>query len=275
MRKLITTAAASCLALAFALPAWAQETSMQAYAEAAPRFIEVNQLDIAPADADAFLALVKQVKDAAVAVGLDPKFRWDTYRWDNTIYFVSWHESMGDFDNPEAFAQAFAGTAQEATVQQAMTKSQSMNIVGKTEVAMYQWDWSYLPENPAFQPGQHGGIYVIDNWIAPGKLEAWAENTKGVMEMLAQMDGPYPVIATQTMMGDGRVSFVIPFDNMSNFYGANSLQEGLAASGMQEQWGAHMQKRSPLLSKTKSQFAWYLPEHSYRPDLAMASGDGN
>ncbi len=275
MRKLITTAAASCLALAFAIPAWAQETSMQAYAEAAPRFIEVNQLDIAPADADAFLALVKQVRDASVAVGLDPKFRWDTYRWDNTIYFVSWHESMADFDDPSAFAQAFAGTAQEAAVQQAMTQSQGMDIVSRTEVAMYQWDWSYMPENPAIQLGQHGGIYIIDNWIAPGKQEAWAENTKGVMAMLGEMGGPYPVIATQTIMGDMRVSFVVPFDNMSNFYGANSLQQRLADTGMQEPWGAHMEKRSPLLSKTKSQFAWYLPEHSYRPDLAMASGDGN
>lgn len=275
MRKLITTAAASCLALAFAVPAWAQETSMQAYAESAPRFIEVNQLDIAPADAEAFLALVKQVKDASVAAGLDPKFRWDTYRWDNTIYFVSWHESMAEFDDPGAFARAFEGTEQQADVQQAMAQSQGMDITSTIEVAMYQWDWSYMPENPAMQVGQHGGIYVIDNWIVPGEQEAWAENTKGVMAMLAQMDGPYPVIATQTMMGDNRVSFVVPFDNLSNFYGANSLQQGLADSGMAEEWGAHMEKRSKLLAKTKSQFAWYLPEHSYRPDLAMASGDGN
>lgn len=57
----------------------------------------------------------------------------------------------------------------------------------------------------------------------------------------------------------------VPFESMSSFYGENSLEQGLAQSGMGPRWGEHQAAHRRMLSDIESFHVLYLPEHSYRP----------
>ncbi len=258
MRRTAPAFAAMALALGLTTPLIAQE-------DAEPGYVEVSQLELAPADVDGFLDMVKTVRDAAVETSLDARFAWDVYRRDNRIYFVSWHQSMVDFEDPEAFVRAFQGTSVANRVMAAFERTNSMHFQdGLSEVSRARPDMSYMPASPAMMEGEQGGVYVLRQWPA-GDDQAYEESVKDFMGMLTEMGGPYPVFVSQNMIGKGGYIIAVPFDNLANFYGANSLQTGLAASGMASRWAEHEAAHQKLLSDVESFEVMYLPEHSYRP----------
>lgn len=258
MRRCSSLFAAAVFALGVAAPVFAQEEG--------PTFIEVSQVELAPADADAFLEAVKTVRDAAVEIGLDPDFAWDVYRWDNTIYFVSWHESMSVFEDPEAFARAFAGTPVESRVMAAFESANSLDFrSGSNAVSRGRPDLGFVPAESAVTPGEHGGVYVLQQWPA-GNPQAYEESIRGFMGMLAEMGGIYPVYVSQNVIGDGGYAIVVPFDDLSSFYGENSLQARLENSPIGPRWQEHGQSHAELLNRSQSFHLLYMPEHSYTPE---------
>lgn len=258
MRTRFSAPAAILLVLALAAPAHGQD---------APAYSEVSQVELAPADASAFLEAVKTVRDAATEVNLDARFAWDAYRWDNTIYFVTWHESLANLEDPEAFVRAFQGTEVADRVMAAFQSTGPLDVEGgMSEVNRARPDLGYVPESPAVQHGQHEGVLVIRQWPAGGDPAPYEESVKGFMSMLSEMDAPYPVFVSQNMVGRGGFVIAVPFESMSSFYGENSLPRGLAEAGMGDRWSEHEAAHRKLISNAESFHVWYLPEHSYRPD---------
>lgn len=257
MRRFSTTASMVLIAVGVAAPIAAQE---------APPFSEVSRIEFAPADVDAFLEAVKTVRDAAVEAELDARFAWDLYSWDNTLYFVTWHESLVNFEDPEAFMRAFQGTAVADRVMAAFESTTSLHVrSGINEVFRARPDMSYVPDSPAMADGEHQGVLVIRQWPGGGDPGAYEESAKGFIGMLTEMGGPYPVYVSQNVIGRGGYVLAVPFDAMSSLYGENSLEEGLAASGMGARWAEHQASHRALLADTESFHVMYMPEHSYRP----------
>lgn len=257
MRRWNAAVAVIALSFGVAAPSLAQE---------APPFSEVSRLELAPADVDPFLEAVKTVRDAAMEASLDARFAWDVYRWDNTIYFVTWHESLVNFEDPEAFVRAFQGTAVADRVMAAFESTMDLHVrEGINEVFRGRPDMSYVPASPAVAEGEHAGVLVIRQWPAGGDPAVYEESAKGFMGMLTEMGGPYPVFVSQNLIGRGGYVIAVPFDAMSSLYGENSLEEGLAASGMGARWGDHATAHQELLADVESFHVMYLPEHSYRP----------
>lgn len=258
MRRSNAALAAIVLSLGVAAPSIAQE---------APQFSEVSRLEFAPADVEPFLEAVKTVRDAAVEANLAARFAWDVYRWDNSIYFVTWHESLVNFEDPEAFVRAFQGTAVADRAMAAFESTMDLHVrEGINEVFRARPDMSYTPASPAMAEGEHAGVLVIRQWPAGGEPGAYEESAKGFTGMLTEMGGPYPVFVSQNVIGRGGYVLAVPFDAMSSLYGENSLEEGLAASGMGERWAGHQTAHRELLADTESFHVMYLPEHSYRPE---------
>ncbi len=229
----------------------------------------VATLEFAPADIDPFLEQVRIVRGAASDVGLDERFRWDAYRWDNTVYFVSWHESLVDLEDQNAMIAAFQGTDAFEVVMGAFEKANALQaIANDTEILMQRPDLSYMPAEPAVELGAHGGLYLVEQWPIAARRGDFEESVKNLLGMLAEMKGGYPVIVSQTVAGDGSVNFAVVFDDLSTFYGEGSLERGLADAGMAEAWATHATAHQQLIARSRSQFAMYLPGYSYRPDLA-------
>lgn len=250
---------AAVLALGVAAPTLAQE-------EQAPPYVEVTQLRFSPADAEGFLDMVKTVRDAAVEARLDPGFAWDTYRRDNIVYFVTFHESMADFEDPEAFVRAFEGTSVADRVMAAFERSMAYQVrEGLNEVSRTRPDLGYVPATPAVAPGEQEGVFILRQWPA-GDMQAYEESLKDFMGMLTEMGAPYPVVVNQNLIGKGGYVIAVLFDDLGSFYGPNSLEEGLAASGMAARWGEHQTAHRQLVSDVTTFHVMYLPEHSYRPE---------
>lgn len=257
MRTWTPAVAATVLALGITAPASGQED--------VPSYVEVSQIEFAPADADGFLEMVKTVRDAAVEAELDARFAWDVYRWDNTVYFVTWHESLVNFEDPEAFVRAFQATSVADRVMAAFERSMAFQPrSGRNEVSRSRPDLSYMPASPAMAEGEHAGVYVIRQWPA-GDPSAYEESVKDFMGMLTEMGAPYPVFISQNVIGRGGFTLAIPFDDMSSFYGENSLEQGLEETGMAPRWMEHQAEHRQLISDSESLHVMYLPEHSYRP----------
>lgn len=258
MRRFSPAFAVVLLVLALAAPVRAQDET---------QYVEVSRVELAPGDADAFLEAVKTVRDAAMEVDLDARFAWDAYRWDNAIYFVTWHDSMADFEDPEAFVRAFQGTAVADRVMAAFESTGSLRVIeGINEVYRSRPDMSYMPATPGVEPGGQEGVYVIRQWPAGGDPSAYEESAKDFMGMLTEMGAPYPVFTSQNVIGRGGYVIAVPFESMSSFYGENSLEQGLAQSGMGDRWMRHEAEHRALLADAETFHLWYLPEHSYRPE---------
>jgi len=257
MRMWTTAVAATILALGITAPALGQEDG--------PEYVQVSQIEFAPADADGFLEMVKTVRDAAVEASLDTRFAWDVYRWDNTVYFVTWHESLVDFEDPEAFVRAFQETGVADRVMAAFERSMAFQPrSGRNEVSRERPDLSYMPASPIVAAGEHGGVLVLRQWPS-GDPAAYEESIKDFMGMLTEMGAPYPVFTSQNMIGTGGFTIAVPFDDLASFYGENSLERGLEESGMTARWMEHQTAHRTLLTDAESFHVMYLPEHSYRP----------
>jgi len=257
MQRRLFPISAAVLGLALAAPAVAQQ---------APPYLVTSRVEFAPEDAEAFARQVAIVRDAAAEIHLDARFAWNVYRWDNTFYFVSQEETLANLEDPEAMGRAFQGTPVQDRVFGAFEKAGALQALsGSSSVWRPRPELGYVPANPAMAQGQQGGAYVIQQWPKGTSEQAFDESAKGLMAMLGEMDGPYPVIVLQNVVGDGGMEFVVLFDDLANFYGANSLEAGLRSSGMGDRWAQAEAAHRKLLSRTESRLLMYVPQLSYQP----------
>lgn len=250
------------LALAGAPPAAAQEEG----AGQDRMYVVVSHFTVDPADAPAFTAAVVKIRQAARDASLGEEFAWEFYRDGNDFYLVSFRESMAAFDDEGAFMRQFEGKPARATLEAAFAELETLGYAGRNTVLRYVPEWSYMPETPAVRPGQHEGVYVIDNWWKPGKEEAFDQSTKRIMGMLREVGYPYPVFGHRTVIGDmGHGAIVVAHDGLSDFFGEKGLMTLLETRGKTEAWEKIVGERQALLRDTETSMSMYLPELSYSP----------
>lgn len=256
------------LSVALAAVAFVLATSPAVAQEEVP-FTVVSEMELAPEDANAFMEQVGIVAEAAAEIGLDGRFAWNLYRWDNTFWFVGSESTLANMEDQEAMVREFMGTSVEAKVMAAFQAVGSMNILsGNTEVLRVDPELSYQPENPQIGDGA-GGAFIVEEWVKGDAIEAWNESVADFMGAAREVGLPYPILVAQDIIGDGNMSFVVLFDTLENFYGKNSFERLLAdspaAAGMAESQAAH----SKLIARSVSKHMMRLPAMSYQP------GDGN
>ena len=123
MRKLFTLVATLAIMLGLPAAVAAQDTE----------YTVVGSLEIAPEYTEAFLAQVKIVRDAALEVGIDERFQWQLYRWDDELLFVSPGQSPTDVFDEAGMVQAFQGTSAESRVMAAFQKVSSFNVGAQSQ----------------------------------------------------------------------------------------------------------------------------------------------
>lgn len=258
MRRLTTFLGAAAILAAFALPATAQEGP--------PPFTSVSAVELAPADAEVFAEQVRIVKEAAEEIGLDAAFAWNTYRWDNTFWFVSSNPTLADLEDPNAMAAAFQGTAAEGRVMAAFETAGGLTpLSSDTQVLRINPELSYMPEETAFGEEGPAGVYIIEQWVKGSARSDWEASTTELMGILGAIGGGYPVIVAEDLIGDGGMSFVVIFDDLATFYGEGSLENALAGTGHEEHWAEVAERHAGTLSRSSSQMMMRLPNLSYQP----------
>jgi len=229
-------------------------------------FTVVSEIGLAPEDANAFAEQVGIVAEAAAEIGLDARFAWNLYRWDNTFWFVGSESTLANMEDPNAMAAQFMGTSVEDKVMAAFAAVGSMNVLsGNTEVLRVNPTLSYQPEAPQIGDGS-GGVFIVEEWVKGDSRDAWNESVADFMGVVREVGMPYPILVAEDIIGDGNMSFVVIFDTLENFYGKNSFESLLAdspaAADMAEGQAAH----SKLIARSASRHMMRLPAMSYQPD---------
>lgn len=262
----ITTvlAALAALALAGPVPAQAQDTDAEQ-----PAFASVEVIEVVPAEVARFRGAVEKLAQAARKAGLEGRFDWDVYQKDGAFHIVSWHASLKDFEDEDLWYRQFEGTPGQATMEAAFGEIAGLNAKVRTDVHRHLPELSYMPDEPAIEPGKQRGIFLVQDWVAFGSEEAFRENTKAVLALLAEVGYRYPVYAHRTVIGDnGLFVLAVVHDGDANFHGVNSLQGLLEKAGKGEAWGKVMQERMSLLRDHETSSITYRPELSYHADAA-------
>ena len=216
LRRTFSLLAASALALTAMAPALAQESETT--------YVVATSYDVAPADAAAFEDVVMKVKQAAEEANLGYEFRWAVHQNGSEYGFVGWRTSMASFDDPNAFVDAIGGTAGEATMQEAFGMYGQLDIATDMEVFVTVPEWTYWPAEGGVVPGEHAGLMIFRDWVKFASNQAFDENTKQLMSMIAESGFPYPVIGQRMVVGEGGVAaFVVLHDGLDQFYGEKSL----------------------------------------------------
>ena len=239
----------------------------QTAAQENPPFTIVSELELAPAHAEAFVEQVQIVAEAAAEIGLDGRFSWNLYRWDNTFWFVSSESTLANLEDTQAMFRAFQGTSVESEVMAAFQAVGAMDILSSDmEVLRIIPDMSYQPENPAFGDDGPMGAYIVEEWVMGDSREAWNESVADFMGMVREVGLPYPILVAEDIVGDGNMSFVVLFDSLENFYGKNSMERLMAdhpgAANMAEGSAAH----AKLVSRMESRQIIRLPNASYQAE---------
>ena len=259
MRRLTPFLGMAAIVVAAAMPVHAQEGP--------PPFTSVSEIEFAPGDADTFAEQVRIVKEAAEEIGLDARFAWNTYRWDNTFWFVSSNPTLADLEDPNAMAAAFQGTAAEGRVMAAFEAAGGLNALSyDSQVLRINPELSYQPETPAFGEEGPGGVYIVEQWVRGGARADWEASTRELMGILGAINGGYPVLVAEDLIGDGGVSFVVIFDDPATFYGEGSLENALAGTGHEEHWAQVAERHAGTLARSSSQMMMRLPDLSYQPE---------
>jgi hypothetical protein len=247
--------ATAALCIAGIHPAWAQGE--------APNLVSVGTLSVDPADSGEFTELVTKVVEAARMSDLDPKYRWAVYQVGNDFHFVTWPENWASLDDSGAWVREVSAGEGGALMQEAF---EELWVTANSHMAAQVDEWSYVPEE-GLQAGDHTGAVMFRAWVRPGRAEEYSENTAGIMTMLDEMDFPYPVYGHRVLMGDENLTyFVVLHDGLSSFYGDNSFEAFLEATGMGEAWGEHMSARNELIYATDFWQSTWRRDMSYMPD---------
>lgn len=283
-RGMLTTVVAALLATTLAVPGAGQERQgagqqqMQGQAaqdaEAAPYLI-ITHYQVALSDAQTFTRNAETIREAAEQAGLGAEFGWTLWRDGDDFFLASPRESLSSLEDPEAFMRQFEGTPGQQTLERAFQGFEGLDMQANSYVVRSRPEWSYEPERPALQ-GDPGGAYVIREWTEVGSEEELAQNQERLVRVLREVDFPYPAQVYQVVVGDlGRLETVVLFDDLARFYGENSLESLLEATGQGQAWGNVMETRQDFVRKLETFTIQYVPDASYNVGTETAgAGEG-
>ena len=264
MRRILTALAC------FALVASGWSSGLAQEAEYEPAHTEIITFDVAPAHVATFEMAIEKIVEAAGQAGLTTDYGWWVFRENASFTLVYPVGEMAYSDDPEQWMRQFQGTPGEETLGEAFGMLGETTYSTSSYVVKPMKDHSYSPAEPMKDTPY---MHVVKNWLAPGKQEAHAENTKALLAILGEIEYPYEVHAYETVIGDGGLrEYVIPFDNMAAFYGDNGLWAHLAAHEKSEAWMALADERMKLMRAYDDMDLEYVPGMSYWPETEMAGG---
>ena len=221
---------------------------------------------VAPGDIPAFEEAVKKVVKAAELAGLSDQFSW--YIWQNGSTFGLYApvESMAEFDDPEAFMKAFAGTPGEALLMEAFGEFSNLDTETiAREVLEAVPGWSYQPEQPIVT-GEANFAQVYEAWMKPGTEEQTDEEGKAWAAFMKELGYGYASAGMRVHFGDtGRTIWVTWYNDRMAYEGENSFEKLVEAKGA----GAkveEMVERWNKMIKRYEESTWTLrKELSYSP----------
>jgi hypothetical protein len=234
-------------------------------------FWKVTTYKVPPPFAENFSDAVEKAVEAAKLAELGPEWGWMVYTENSNFHVVTRHESLADLDDDEAWSRQFAGTAGEATLQEAFGMFQEVHgYTVESHITRSLPAWSYEPAEMAFGEDGPEGVMLYRSHVMPGNMEAYGENTVALMDVFREMNYPYAVWANRIVVGDETmVYYVMPYDDLSKVYGENSIMSWLEKTGMGEKWGALFDERRPMQMSTDSFSMSYASELSYWPEQEM------
>jgi hypothetical protein len=251
--------------LLLAMTLMATPVALQAQSEAERgQLWDVQIIKVRPDHMDEFMGTAAMVKEAAEAANLDAKYAWYMWMQDFEVAIASPAPDMATFDDPTAWMRAFAGTPGEAMVTQAMNtfNNEIAAQPGTREVWEHVGAWSFAPAEPSFETPSYAERH--DFWIKPGMAEAFDGVAKDIMAFFADMGGIYPINGYRIHFGDaGRVSFLVFNDGWGDFYGANSMEGALEATGKTAEWEALMTKLRDCITNSETSQMEHLAELTY------------
>lgn len=232
-------------------------------------FWKVTTYKVPPPFAQQFSDAVEKAVEAAKLAELGPEWGWMVYTENSNFHVVTRHESLADLDDEEAWSRQFAGTAGEATLQEAFAMFQEVHgFTVESHITRSLPAWSYEPAEASFGEDGPDGVMLYQSHLMPGTSEAYGANTIALMDMFREMGYPYPIYANRVVVGDeSMVYFVMPYDDLANVYGENSIGSWLEKTGMGEKWGALFEERRPMQMDTNSFSMSYASGLSYWQEM--------
>ena len=258
MRRIISSTLAAAALLFFgALPARAQDP-----------YIQVQVLEVAPAEISAFVDAVHTLIEAAEAADLSADFGWSVYAEGNRFHVVTSHASMTEFEDEEAFVREFQGTEGEALLGEAFEQFSSLDITASNSLSRTMPEWSYMPEDGMNEEDMQG-VRVFQSWVRGGdNEEAFDENAKAAAALLGEMGWPYPVFASRVVFGEGGlITFAMVHDGLANVYGENAFDGYIETAGIGEKWGELFQARREMIRRNAVLDVTYRADLSYDPEM--------
>jgi hypothetical protein len=225
---------------------------------------EVAIWKVSPDNIDEFMEAVGMMRAAAVAANLGPEWGWQIWLRDFEVGVVSTVENMAAFDDEGAWMRAYAGTPGEEMLNAAMEKFEAE--VTATPASREVWEleeaWSYVPGEAGVEVV--GFAEMFEFWIKPGMEAAFEELAGEMGGFLTELDGPYPVNGFRTLMGDvAKITFVAQHDGWSDYYGPESLEAGLAESGMGGEWEVLMERLRDCVTESRTSQMTLFADGSY------------
>ncbi len=227
------------------------------------QLLEVSTFAVDPADAPKFEAAVKQLVEAAGKASTP--YRW-AFLQDGSQYTLVYPVSdFAYFDDPMQFMRSFSGTEGEAMMQEAMASFETMDfMVVSQEIAEEKADWSYEVEG--FDPTTMTAVHSDVMWVKPGVEEKFEALNKEWAAFFAEIGYPYPYTGHQVHFGDtGRVVYATFIDDLSDYYGVNSLEKLIEEKNMGARWQELNERLGAVISRWEHNNAAYRPDMSYWP----------
>ena len=227
--------------------------------------LNVAMFRVLPADVVQFEAAVEKLVAAAQEINLDAGYGW--FYWNDLFDYslVYPFENMAYWDDPEQWVRQFQGTSAEAKMNELFEEYATISMeVTANEILETVPNWSYLLEEAASSE-QSAFIEVTDIWIKSGKDMEWDALAQEYAALLAEIDYPYPTIGYRVMFGGaGRMIYVTLYDSREAFYGTNSLDRLIEATGQTAAWSDIVEKYVAMAVRQEARHAIAKPNMGYR-----------
>ncbi len=260
MRRSLTALAS----LAFIAGSWstvlAQDAEYASYE--GPKFREIIQFKVSPGDAAGFEMAMEKIVEAARLADLSADYGWMFFREGNTFHLVYPVENMAYYDDEDQWMRQFADTPGQPTLMEAFDQLSGLSYSSKSHILKVNPEHTYHSATEI----EPNFVMVYRNWLKPGQQEAHAENTKALMQIISDVEWRYDVIAYDGVIGDGGLRvYVVPFDDMSTYFGEGSLPAALAQHERGDDWEALMGARQKLIRASDNFDAAFMPNATYMP----------
>lgn len=248
-------AAAVAWSLLLVVPALAQD-------EAPERgdLYEVITWNVPPAESEAWRTNVERLAGAAETAGVEDSW----YMWSGPSSFTLVYpiDNYAALDDPMAFERQFQGTPAEEAFEQTMEAFNEIEVTPLLSEIVERVDsWSYAPEGAE---DRMTWAHIDEYWLQPGAMEGFGELAEEFVALLERIDYPYAIDGHRVHFGDvGRLVYVTFVDDLSSFYGENQLDRAIEAAGAQEEWGALLEKFTPLVRRIEHYDVRFEPDLSH------------